>query len=301
MATDWFDTITSRDLSSFTPAEERFILEIKRLRAERTSAINETTRLHHRLGSVYNSLAKEMHALHSDDLCTLLGAIIHQRRGALTELAEIHDVLAEALGYQKAPTLEEDPNCPCPGDYVTGDHTAATLAAEAARKLTRQQDYARALGRAMDRANNNVAELTQKLASSNNKIQKLAHSNDNATSQIVELQQELAARKRQCSCSYWVDQDKIMPSPDCPAHEVDASDEQTKKITKKEMLRREIAALRFKCGCPYNTEMDCLDNNPTCPTHGDEALEKKLAGEKALNTLAYVRKYFMGSDHGHEV
>jgi hypothetical protein len=71
----------------------------------------------------------------SDDLYTLLDAIIHQRRGAMTELNEIHDILAEALGYQKAPTLEEDPNCPCPGAYVTGDHIAVTLAVEAAKKL----------------------------------------------------------------------------------------------------------------------------------------------------------------------
>lgn len=232
---------------------------------------------------------------------TLLGAIIYQRRGALTELAEIHDILAEALGYHKAPTLEEDPNCSCPGDYITGDHTAATLAVEAARKLARRQDYVRALGRALERANNSVAELTQKLASANNKIQKLAHSNDNATSQIVELQQELAARKRQCSCSYWVDQDKIMPSPDCPAHGVDASDSPMLKPGKKAELQGEIAALRFNCSCPYNTELEYLARDPQCRTHGDEALDKKLAGDKALNTLAYVRKYFIGSDHGHEV
>jgi hypothetical protein len=235
------------------------------------------------------------------DFNELVVHLSNQRRAELTELAEIHDILAETLGYQKAPTLEEDPNCPCPGDYVTGDHTAATLAAEAARKLTRQQDYVRALGRALERANNNVAELTQKLASSNNKIQKLAHSNDNATSQIVELQQELAARKRQCSCSYWVDQDKIMPSPDCPAHGVDAFDSPMLKPGKKAELRREIKALRFKCSCPYNRELDCLARDSQCPTHGNEACDRRGASEKALNTLAYVRKYFMGSDHGHEV
>lgn len=277
MATDWFDTITSRDLSSFTPAEERFILEIKRLRAERDTAVNILK------GGEYWP--------QTSDLNNVATYIARQRRTAMTELTEVHDILAEALGYHKAPTLEEDPNCPCPGAYVTGNHTAASLAVEAARKLARRQDYVRALGRALERANNSVAELTQKLA----------HSNDNATSQIVELQQELAARKRQCSCSYWVDQDKIMPSPDCPAHGVDASDSPMLKPGKKAELQGEIAALRFNCSCPYNTELEYLARDPQCRTHGDEALDKKLAGDKALNTLAYVRKYFMGSDHGHEV
>lgn len=59
----------------------------------------------------------------------------HHLRGRATELAEIHDILAEALGYEKAPSAEEDPNCPCPDQYITGDHTSVTLAMEAARKI----------------------------------------------------------------------------------------------------------------------------------------------------------------------
>ena len=71
--------------------------------------------------------------------------------------------------------------------------------------------------------------------------------------------------------------------------------------TKKAELRREIEALRCNCNCPYRSEEDNLKFSYDCPTHGDEAFNTKLAGEKALNTLAYVRKYFMGSEHGHEV
>lgn len=231
------------------------ISEVERLRVERNSVITEATHLHYQLGSIYDSLSKEMHraAFNSDDLGTLLTAVIHQRRGAMTELNEIHDILAKALDYQKAPTLEEDPNCLCPGAYVTGDHTAASLAVEAAKKLSRRQDHTQALGRALARANSLVAELTK--------------ANRTAVDQIVELQQELA---------------KVQG-------------------TKKTELRREIEALRFKCNCPYNTDFSCLDRNTKCPTHGDEARDKRDAGEKALNTLAYVRKYFMGSEHGHEV
>lgn len=63
----------------------------------------------------------------------------HHLRGRASELAKIHDILAEALGYEKAPTAEEDPNCPCPGDYITGDHTSETLAMQAARNIQQLQ------------------------------------------------------------------------------------------------------------------------------------------------------------------
>lgn len=59
----------------------------------------------------------------------------HHLKGRATELAEVHDILAEALGYEKAPSAEEDPNCPCPDQYITGDHTSVTLAMEAARRI----------------------------------------------------------------------------------------------------------------------------------------------------------------------
>jgi hypothetical protein len=204
------------------------IREVQRLRAEQIRAVGK--------------LKGTEGWPRTDDLCALIDHITYQRRGAITELAEIHDTLANALGYQKAPTLEEDPNCPCPGAYATGDHTAASLAAEAAKKLRPgNMNYAGPM--AAERA-----------------LQK-------AVDQIVKLQCELADLRR----------------------------------TKKAELRREIEALRFKCNCPYNTDFSCLDRNTKCPTHGDEAYDKRLAGEKALNTLAYVRKYFMGSEHGHEV
>jgi hypothetical protein len=291
----------------------------------------------------------------------------------MTELNEVHDILAEGLGYQKAPTLEEDPQCPCPGSYITGDHTAATLAAEAARKLARRQNHIQALGRALERANELVAQLT---------VNKRA-----AVDQITELQEELAVRRRQCSCSYWALGDKIMPSPDCPAHGIDALDTQTavSQITElqQELVRqqdhtqvisrsvdrvrsdntqleqqlelaqdrirdiqrarevavetatrqiidlqcelaearkskpkkreleeiidkknRELAERMLRCCCVFQDEgidEGRLLPHPDCEEHGVEANDRRLAGTKALNTLAYVRKYFMGSEHGHEV
>jgi len=66
----------------------------------------------------------------------IINTVAHHLRGNRTELAEVHDLLAEVLGYQKAPTLEEDPNCPCPGQYITGDHIAVTLAMEATRLIS---------------------------------------------------------------------------------------------------------------------------------------------------------------------
>lgn len=77
-----------------------------------------------------------------DDIDHMLATLIRHLAGNRQENAEIHDLLAEALGYQKAPSLEEDPNCPCPGQYVTGDHTAVTLAMEAANRIrSYEQDY----------------------------------------------------------------------------------------------------------------------------------------------------------------
>jgi hypothetical protein len=63
----------------------------------------------------------------------LLTLLLYQREGALTELNEIHDITAEALDYQRAPSREEDPNCPCPGDSMTGEHTAQSLVMELVR------------------------------------------------------------------------------------------------------------------------------------------------------------------------
>lgn len=51
---------------------------------------------------------------------------------AFTELAEIEDVLAPALGYSRSPGGPDDPNG---GGWVTGEATPLTLAMEAARKL----------------------------------------------------------------------------------------------------------------------------------------------------------------------
>lgn len=57
--------------------------------------------------------------------------LLRQRdRGHLQERHDTERVLAEALGYHKAP--EDDPDSPCPGEYATGEHTITTLATEAA-------------------------------------------------------------------------------------------------------------------------------------------------------------------------
>lgn len=71
---------------------------------------------------------------HRPQLGQLIELVLHQHRGCGTELAEIHDLAAEALGYQRAPSAEEDPNCPCPGQFITGDNTSQTLVMELVRK-----------------------------------------------------------------------------------------------------------------------------------------------------------------------
>lgn len=76
---------------------------------------------------------------HRDNTREIVKISTHHLRGRASELAKIHDILAEALGYEKAPTAEEDPNCPCPGAYITGDHTSETLAMEAARNIQQLQ------------------------------------------------------------------------------------------------------------------------------------------------------------------
>jgi len=48
-----------------------------------------------------------------------------RERGMLEEMREVEELLAEALGYPKDPAY----------GWVTGDHTPATLAMEARRKL----------------------------------------------------------------------------------------------------------------------------------------------------------------------
>jgi hypothetical protein len=129
-------------------------------------------------------------------------AAILRIKGQTKELSEIHDILAEALGYHK--DAEDDLNSPCPGDYVTGAHTAVTLAMEAASTL------------------------------------ESLRTNGVAASQITELQRELAARRRQCSCAYWSDVDQLMPSPDCPMHGVEAHN----KKMQGELAMNELRLLR---------------------------------------------------------
>jgi DNA-binding phage protein len=227
--------------------------------------IAEVERLQDQIESIRAYLSEALVGHHSSNILTLLDSVLHQRRGAMTELAEIHDILAEALGYEKAPTLGEDPQCPCPGAWVTGDHTAASLALKAAKALKDHGETIVALGRSVDRWRDRNTHLEQYLQ------QRMGTTDiDTATKQIIELQRELAESRG----------------------------------TKKEELRREIAALRLQCCCVFRKdgeEGDRLLPHPDCPTHGIEETDRKHAGEKAIATLKYVRKYFMGSEHGHEV
>lgn len=72
---------------------------------------------------------------HQDNTHELVTGAVRHIKGNRTELMNTHDILAQALGYEKAPTAEEDPNCPCPGDYVTGEHTTETLAMQMAADM----------------------------------------------------------------------------------------------------------------------------------------------------------------------
>lgn len=128
---------------------------------------------------------------------------LHLRAGR-TELAEIHDLLAEALGYHK--DAEDDPNSPCPGGYVTGDRTAVTLAMEAARRLESLITFymaAKPFAVLPDESGPQEAQYA-------------------SNGETIGLRRELAARQRQCSCAYWPECDQIIPSPECPTHGVEA-------------------------------------------------------------------------------
>jgi hypothetical protein len=206
--------------------------------------IAQVEKLRYQLNYVETRLRADLIFSPTTDIQSLVDSVIHQRRGAMTELNDVHDILAEALGYQKAPGLEEDPQCPCPGQYVTGDHTAASLALTAAKQL--------------QMANMRHADAKP-----------VEHALDNAVKQIVELQRELAKKPK--GKKYARDLEREV-----------------------ERAHRELAARKTVCNCPYQEENRRLMPTPNCPTHGVDALDKKTAGEKALNTLAYVRQYFMG-------
>lgn len=272
--TDWFDTIkTKRNagrVGSLTLTEERLLVE-------------EVERLHTQISAIRSRLAKAMpgSTFESDSVLTLLDAVLYQRRGAMIELSEIHDVLAEALGYtQDAP---DDPESPCPGAWVTGDHTAASLTLEAARKLKGQEATVHALGRSVDRVRSDNAQLEQQFELAQGRIRDIQRAREvaveAATRQIIDLQCELAEAKKS----------------------------KPKKRELEEIIdrkNRELAERKLQCFCVFREEgidEGRLLPHTDCPTHGVEANDRRLAGEKALNTLMYVRKYFMGSEHGHEV
>jgi hypothetical protein len=225
--------------------------------------VYEVERLQGQIESIRTYLSDAMVGHHSSGIFALLNSVLHQRRGAMTELNDIHDILAEALGYPQ--DALDDPDSPCPGAWVTGDHTAASLALEAAKKLKNQEDTIETLDRSVDRSRAYSKHLELLLQQ---RIGTTAI--ETATEQIIELQRELA--------------------------EV--------RDTKKGRLRRELAARREQCCCVFQDEgvdEGRLLPHPDCRVHGVEANDRRLAGEKAVSTLQYVRKYFMGSEHGHEV
>jgi hypothetical protein len=245
--------------------------------------IEEATRLRAETSAIRSRLVKAMpgSAFESDSVLTLLDAVLYQRRGAMIELSEIHDVLAEALGYtQDAP---DDPESPCPGGWVTGDHTAASLTLEAARKLKGQESVITDVGRSVNQTREYNIELAQQLEMAQDRIRDIQKARqfaaETATRHIVSLQHELAGAKRS----------------------------KPKKRELEEIIdrqERELAARKLQCFCVFKEEgidEGRLLPRIDCPTHGVEANDRRLAGEKALNTLMYVRKYFMGSEHGHEV
>jgi hypothetical protein len=241
--------------------------------------VSEVERLHTQTSAIRSRLAKAIpgSAFEADSVLTLLDAVLYQRRGAMIELGEIHDVLAEALGYsQDAP---DDPESPCPGAWVTGDHTAASLALEAARKLKGQEATVHALGRSVDRARDSNNTLELRLRRTQENYHQTHTALRTAADQIVDLQRELAEVKKS----------------------------KPKKRELEEIIdrqERELAARKLQCFCVFREngeDGDRLIPRTDCPTHGVDANDRKLAGEKALNTLTYVRKYFMGSEHGHEV
>lgn len=63
-----------------------------------------------------------------------------------------------------------------------------------------------------------------------------------AMPEIELLRAEMAARKRSCTCPYWVTTDAVMPSPTCPTHGVDTSDRQILLIRATEALRALLVA-----------------------------------------------------------
>lgn len=111
------------------------IKEVDRLRAQQDKKAEELKVLYTLLERIVARLG-EAFVINPviTDPDQLTSMAIHRWQGVGTELAEIHDLAAEALGYQRAPSLEEDPNCPCPNSFITGDHTAQTLVMELVKK-----------------------------------------------------------------------------------------------------------------------------------------------------------------------
>lgn len=175
---------------------------------------------------------------------SIVAQAIRRIKGQGKELAEIHDLLAEALGYHK--DAEDDPNSPCPGDYVTGDHTSVTLAMEAAKILINRQmeleglrGYTRCVCGYSPQSRSFVSNRCCPLHGSR-EAQYVSNGGTVESQELFELRRELDARKRQCLCAYWSEHDQIMPNPRCSAHGVEAHN----KKMQGELAMNELRLLR---------------------------------------------------------
>lgn len=157
----------------------------------------------------------------TDDTNHLVDTAVRHLRGKSVELSEIHDILAAALHYERAPSAKEDPDCPCPGDYITGDHIAVTLAAEAAQQINTDQETIIKLGASVDCAVAQLTDMEREVADlRRRRSNPLPNSHNQAP--IWELEQLRAYTK--CTCVYQEHLNEIWPSPDCEVHGVEAHD-----------------------------------------------------------------------------
>ncbi len=193
----------------------------------------EISRLRQLIKWVNQRLTKNMWVAETDrdNTRAIVDGVVHHFTRRAKELAKIHDILAEALGYEKAPTLEEDPDCPCPGNYITGDHTAETLAVEAAQMLESRQDHINSLSQSVDQAVSQILELEHVFAG-----RPMSNPVDFNALQALQALREYA----NCICPYNTLDRKILPHLDCPTHGVEAEESQTKAINDLNTIRRII-------------------------------------------------------------
>lgn len=205
----------------------------KKAREDMVWLTTEISRLRQLIKWVNQRLTKNMWVAETDrdNTRAIVDGVVHHSTSRAKELAKIHDILAEALGYEKAPTLEEDPACPCPGDYITGEHTAETLAVEAAQILKSRQDHINSLSQSVDRAFEHIRELERGLAG-----RPMSNPVDFNALQALQALREYA----NCICPYNTLDRKILLHLYCPTHGIEAEESQTKAINDLNTIRRII-------------------------------------------------------------